>query len=487
MPVVTTTTLRARARGTDDGFALVTVLCALLLAAIVTAAIVAASMKSSSNMKHASGQITARSAADGGVQSIQQALHGERITSPDGFAITSAKLSQWADASGATTIPTASSAFPFVNSSGSGNTVLENASSSSTDDGQTNYWQIVRQIAPSLTTDASFTTVYVRGWRQQTGQATATEPTVVKAQLRPGTFADYQLISDQAIAFEPNMVVNGDIHSNGFIDGPSIPDPTKPQDRIWRKGSMTCQAVNGNLPPVISTAKGDVDLAGIAGCTTRPDTANFIDFARARESYLRVTSNCYATGVHCFTSTSPAVPGTCTAAGCPYTVTLSAGSAVIKGPTGISSVALSSTTQTALAFDRSVYVSGTPSGRISILAFHDVADANIAAPDIYLGSVLKPAVQPPNSATSIGIIAENNVILASPANGCVSTVRAALIATAGSVTIPLAWRTPTYQSAMPQCRPAVEFCRVDGKSWRRDPSLDLGPAKLGQLERLCKP
>ncbi|MBC7643685.1 MAG: hypothetical protein H7123_01070 [Thermoleophilia bacterium] len=444
-------TTRDRRSGADDGFALVTVMCALLLAAIVTSTIVAATMKSRSNVKHASGQITARSAADGGVQSIQQALHAERITSPDGFTITSSKLASYAAAAGASTISTASSAFPFINSSGSSITVLESPSSSSTDDGQTNYWQIVRQIAPSLTTDASFTTLFVRGWRQTAGTATAVEPTVVKAQLRPGTFADYQLISDQAIAFEPNMVVNGDIHSNGFIDGPSVPDPTKPENRVWRKGSMSCQAVNGNLPPVISTAKGDVDLPGIGGCTTRPDTANFIDFARARESYQRVTSNCGGTGVHCFTSTPAAATGR-------YTVVLTAGSATITSPSsGVTTVALSSTSQISLAFDRSVYVRGTPSGRISILAFHDIGDTNIAAPDIYIGSVLQPAAQPANSATSIGIIAENNVILASPTNGCVSTIRAALIATAGSVTIPLAWRTPTFQSAMPQCPQRLNF------------------------------
>ena len=438
-------------RSDEAGFAIITVMVAMLLAAIVVAAIVASTSKSTSDMRHASGQLTSRNAAEGGVNSIQQVLHAERVTSPDGFAISDAQLAAYAAGSGATTIPTSSSAFPMVNSTGSPLTVLENASDASSADGQTNHWQIVRQIPPSLTTDSSYATVYVRGWRQAQGQQAASEPTVLRARLRPGTFADYQLISDQAIAFEPNMVVNGDIHSNGFIDGPSIPDPTKPNDRVWRKGSMTCVPVNAGLAPVISTAKGAVDLTGVSGCSTRPDTANFIDFARARDSYLRVTANCTSSGVHCYNNTPAAVTGM-------YTVSLQPNQALVTAPTGaVTSVALSSGTQTALAFDRSVYVQGNPRGRISILAFHDPGDVDVAAPDIYIGGSLQPAAQPPNTATSIGIIAENNVILASPNNACTQSVKAAVIAAAGSVTIPLAWRTPTYQTAQPKCLQPLRF------------------------------
>ena len=161
-------------------------------------------------------------------------------------------------------------------------------------------WQIVRIYPPIYPPDGSTTfmtnnaanlVVVLRGWMGSGGDVSRAR--LFRAEYRPTWFSDYEIIADQSIALASGFVLNGHIHSNGFLDGYTKPagctiatDPAC-DNRVWFRGTA---ALNCGAQGIVSTARGSVS-ANI-NCRRAENTGKSISLAQASNAIELIRREC---------------------------------------------------------------------------------------------------------------------------------------------------------------------------------------------------
>ncbi|MCW2961291.1 MAG: hypothetical protein JWM25_1104 [Thermoleophilia bacterium] len=340
------------------------------------------------------------------------------------------------------------------------------------------FWQVYRIELPDRTSLDSNgnVTVYFRAWLQSVDRSSrptgdVSGATVVRAELRPGRFADYQLISDGQIQFGRGAVISGPVHSNGFELARDHLDETtvRAGSSIVVRDDVRC-STGGSL----STAEGAIDVAsGGVGCATFPDSNRFISFLRVFDELDQLATDAAAgrTDVIVLPAVErPGVPGREHA----WEAWLEGNRLRFRSPTGTVRTIPAGTGSTAILVEDDILLHGGDlEGRVTIAARRlDRGSANI-----YIDGNVNPNTTRPGR--TLGLIAQGDIVIdmeggtsggSTPTIDCrVTIIRAAMIAAAGGLTIPTQYTTSTIQSRPPQCR---EPLLVDGSvAGHRSPNL----------------
>ncbi|MBC7460917.1 MAG: hypothetical protein H7287_06110 [Thermoleophilia bacterium] len=413
------------------------ILVVIMVAIMVTVAI-AASTGAIDDVKSQSQRSTAFLVAQGAAQEIQQELQANGSVLGDALDIDAATIKAAAQQNGETVTPSAVGyQFPASTPSGLRFTVIGTDRDAR---GVTHAWQVLQVWKPDATTTPprGSVTLLIRGW--VTSGAASSAPITLQARYRPGTFFDYQVVSDVAIQFDASSSITGSVHSNGFIED-SVYPTTNPSDRIWTTtgAQISCATPPNGTKPVVSTTNGNIRNVPTGSCDVRANTNTVISLARTQESFRALASNCGGAGVTCFTNTNPTTS---------YTVNLA--TMRVTSTSGLNTVVTSQNASSgrALLFDHDVYVSGTSTGRVTI-ATRSTSGAQ--ATDIHVIGNTAAATPSIAAKNSLALLAEHDIVLDIGAS-CISNVRAALVAATGSVTIPRAYRqTVALGTPLPAC------------------------------------
>lgn len=314
------------------------------------------------------------------------------------------------------------------------------------------YWQLYSMARPDWrqpsgaaldTTTGSRVVAYFRGWTADAGNTTPSNTKIIRAEFRPGRFADYFMIADGEINLDDGATIDGPVHSNGLPDqlfggslGPSDP-------RIYIGNTASCKPgaqFSVAMPSGGMTIKGGcssgsfpkrhtpdkiINLKGIAG------TSEFAWSLCGSAGYWKATDNSFA--VRCVTRAAAGSLGT-----------VNVGS--LPGALGAPSVVL--------VVDGDVHVRGSVGSnrRVSVIAHGRTANVGggTAGNRIYIDGNVGHA-----SSGSLGLMAGGDIIVR-VSSGCpVTSIQAALVSSSGSITYPTEWRIPVLDSSMvpsmPRC------------------------------------
>lgn len=287
---------------------------------------------------------------------------------------------------------------------------------------------------------------YMRAWVGPLGGTTTTKPIITRSEFRAAQFSDYEIVADGKIRILDGATIDGAVHSNGFPSSyeDQLTNAVQPQ-QIYMEPGVTCQPW---ARVTVSTRPGGGWFSGPGACGgLRTDTGvATVNLLRANTIMATARRMCgfgppaQALQVRCFSRAA----GVST----PYTVVLS--------PTGFVSVngrlydARDSSLTWApggqyglvLLFNRSAHVSGTlgSNGRLTVMVADDgAATGRISEPP----SVIldrRGAVGSDRTATSsVGFISTNDII-AIERTACPLSVRAAMIASGGMLSMDPAYR-----------------------------------------------
>ncbi len=383
--------------------------------------------------------------AGAGVQALQQALvagtNADLATAAqsDGYSIDAASLSLAATQTGGELVSNETLPYRDVDSDfgGMGKTIEGPLQA----DGSRQFWQVVQALPPVA--GSPYLTLYVRGWRKSTS-GNVTDASVMKARLKPGTMADFQLLSDVPIALDAGAQVNGRIHSNGGIDESSQPPAENLAARIWSNGAISCVDTAG-IKPVVSTSRGKVDLAGAGACAVQEGTGEYVRLDSGYDAVkrMRARDSGGATDVTEFASADTSTT--------PATVVIGPSSLAITYP-GMGSIAPITTSAGkpyTLVFDRDVEVRGsTPTtetnARVTIATWTGRVTGRPAPSIIITGNIRRG--NPAEGPRAIGLLAEGDIVLdpsgSSSSGTYPSVIQAALLSATGGVRLPWRYRTP---------------------------------------------
>lgn len=316
-------------------------------------------------------------------------------------------------------------------------------------------WQVYRIELPDITgSHPPNVVVYVRSWL-----ASAADPNVVgtpsyaRVELRPGRFADYQLVSDSRIVFGGGARIDGPVHSNGLAS----PDPTVDEDEIELHTGVQCTDA-----ATLTVGRGTIgtpDGSPVpAQCNGIGETGQVISFLRAIDSMddiAAIAASGMLSTVRSYT-TAPGLGGE-NAFKEPYHHAYQ----VVFSPDGTSlqvfhqNGALRDVMPlgrvNALLFDDDVRVRGEvgPDRRITIAARR----SGVSTASIFVdGDITKGDA----NSTAIGLLAQGDVVTWMSGFGdttsCpVDRMEAAVVAANGGLTIPTRYATSEAQKNVPTC------------------------------------
>jgi hypothetical protein len=436
-------------RHDEDGMAIVMVVFLVVVVSTVVG-VLAMHLASQSRSSIRQGARTASmDVAGAGVQAMQQALVAGRnadavgASQADGFSIDASSLKLAAERSGGKLVANTSLPYRDVDTSLGGMTsTIEGPEQG----GTRQYWQVVQALAPTGT--SPWLTLYVRGWRTIDGRAT--EASVVRARLKPGSMADYQLLSDVPISLDAGATINGRVHSNGGTDEWSQPPVEDPGQRVWATGTVKCASSTG-IPPVVSTARGTIGLAAGSGCDVRPGNGEYVPLDSARDAVMRIRARkaAAAADVSVFSSTD----ASSTAA----SVEIRSDRVVVTYPgKATSTIGTAAGKPLTLLFDRDVQVRSTAASnaRLTIAAWTDrvvrAAPSVIVTGDVLRGTPSTAA----NGARAIGLLAEGDIVLDPSSSTYPKQIQAALLSATGGVRLPWRYRTPVRVTSPANFYPA---------------------------------
>ncbi|MCW2927684.1 MAG: hypothetical protein JWM86_1652 [Thermoleophilia bacterium] len=336
------------------------------------------------------------------------------------------------------------------------------------------YWQVARVIVPDTTgRSTSNVIVTVRTWLGDRTTGTWTKSSYATAEMRPGRFADFQLISDGNIRFGDGAELNGPVHSNGLDDSsyatvPTIGMPNLGASWVFGDPGMRCV---GNAS--ISITSGVV--AGAAGrrtCNSQGATGQTISFMRAIDAMDQIQQavDDGRPNVRAFTANNRrgAEAGR-DAHDTAWRVQLSGNSMSVTYPDNSRSWSVPLNRVNAFVFDEDVRVSGRVAANVRVTVAARRAGGGSAS--IYIDDDITKG---DDRTSSIGLLAQGNVVIwQTQANPCaVTTVEAAMVAATGGITIPSKYTTDEVQRSAPQCSARL---KLDGSfAAHRPPTLFWG-------------
>jgi hypothetical protein len=335
------------------------------------------------------------------------------------------------------------------------------------------WWQVYRVEKPdtTATSEVSQLVYYVRTWiappppSASAPPKTSSDPIVVRISARPGRFADYQLISDGTVSFRPGATIDGPVHSNGFDTDDAATGGASTPYAISVPGGVSC-GPDGSL----TSARKTISAAGSSDCPAQANTNRYITFLRVQTQIDDIHDDyaAHRAGVREYAAAydSAYADPFDTA----YHVKLEGSSYRVKPPGGSWSGSISpGEGEGAVLFRDDVIVEGDLRQRFTIAA----SRSSGGAASIYILDDINDDVT--EKGKTLGLIAQGNVIVAmgrkAGAGDCnVKTVRAAIVAAAGGLTIPPEYATQQSQQGAPHCNGTI---RIDGSiAAHRSPMLN---------------
>lgn len=345
-------------------------------------------------------------------------------------------------------------------------------------DGISGFWQMLHVFSPEYhdTSDEGVVVVYLRAWNAPTNApAQGTEPRLVRAEFRPGRFADYQAVIDGPILFGQGAALNGPIHSNGFAD-----ERFNFRDALLGTTDRVATIDNARVACTgaaqITTATGNVETTAFPGCPVEQNTGRFVNLLAAEEAFTRIRKACAerVSNVRCYDQAlfGSSVPSSL-AQRQPdlrgYRVHLNGTSLRVsayeidwtsESPRHINfthTIPTPRGSTTVLYFADNVLVEGTTVGRVTIAA----RKPGEWSPNVESGSAniyLTDDTHDQGGSSVLGLMAQGGVILDAikRPNGtyeCIDRVSAGIVAMSGTLTIDPRYTTRLYQSGGPQCGP----------------------------------
>lgn len=451
--------IRQRHHG-EAGLAIASAILLVVIVTIVLSVVVSHMTGQAGSSKRHSARTASLDAAGAGVQALQQALvAGQNADVPgvkqgDGFSIDPASLSAAAAVTGGQVVPNASLPYQLTKEDAAYGGMPTAVRGPVQPDGSRQVWQVVQALAPSGT--SPWLTLYVRAWTE-TGNGSVSEAAVMKARLKPGSLADFQLLSDTPIKLETGATLNGRVHSNGSIDEWSPPPPPPPNAddvplRIWTHGPVVCQSTGG-VKPTITTARGSINIAAAGGCDVRDNTGEFVPLDSARDSVVRMRGRSAAAGSDVVAIGDKGANMTTT----PATAVIGATTVRVTYPgQAARTISTPAGDPMAIVFDRDVRVTSTaPTTARLTIATWSAGVVGRPAPSITIASSITRA-NPSAGPRALGLLAEKDIVIdPTSSSGYPQTIQAALYAMTGGVRLPLQYTTPTRVTAPTNFYPPV--------------------------------
>ncbi len=310
-------------------------------------------------------------------------------------------------------------------------------------------WQMYALSPPDFSEGSGARVVaYFRGWAQNRAGSIVTTPEIVRVELRPGRFSDYQVIADGPIAMGAGAAISARMHSNGHPD--SRLGLTTQGHAIFASAA-TCLA-----GAEFTSTRGTLNVCGPS--VRSPNTGDSISMLRVKQAADRMRENCGSSAyvqVRCYTR--PAANGT------EYRVRITGAGLQVLNPTGGAGNVNAGGWGAAVLFDRPVRILGGTLGanrRLTIATFDSEAGGMRAAGGnaIYIHGNTGHTM---TTSSSLGLMAQGDVVLeidnSAGLGACPTSLRAAVVAAGGGVTISPQWLTLVPPSTAPRCPGPITF------------------------------
>ncbi len=315
-------------------------------------------------------------------------------------------------------------------------------------DGTTGWWQTLAVLPPRG--GSPNLVLYMRTWQAtgNEGSRVIGDPRLVRAELRPGRFSDYQILVDGPLTLGDGLTINGSVHTNGYPDAYLVDQLVKP--------GYPMKLYNGNpSPPTcangakFSTAIGLIEnknacvVTGSVAPTYDEKNGQRYDLLRG-SNHLKMLSNLCGTRVRCGTGTGP------------WTVTLSGSSMTATSPNG-SLGPVNAAGGAVVYLTGQVRLTGMLTGGQLTIGVGNSGGFNVngsATVDLVGNGVIGASTA---GNAVLGLVVEGDVIPRIDEGGsCPAGLNAAVVSASGTLGIPPQYRVPTPPpGALPTC--GVQF------------------------------
>ena len=332
------------------------------------------------------------------------------------------------------------------------------------------FWQVVRVVMPDTTgRDNPNVVINLRTWLGDVNRGSYSKASYARVEMRPGRFADFQLIADGNMHFGDGATIDGPVHSNGMSDGSFATVHTPPNiprglnSWIYVDNGVTCRGKAS-----ITITQGRVLGPGRARAGQAPGASGeTLSIQRAGDSNDINQARDGTRGVHWMRAGGRRGDE---ARHHPYDtawrVQLSGRTLRYWYPDGSGPYSAPLGRVNAFLFDEDVKISGGVSADVRVTVASRRSTGGTA--NIYIdGNITKGDVETSN----VGLIAQADVVLwQTMANPCrVTHIDAAMVAATGGLTIPTQYTTDEIQDEVPTCGQRL---RINGAiAGHRPPTL----------------
>lgn len=334
------------------------------------------------------------------------------------------------------------------------------------------YWQVVRVILPDTTGLATANATFTfRTWLGDRRTGAWSRASYATAELRPGRFADYQLISDGNVRFGTGASINGPVHSNGMADASDsvvFDDDLPPAWGSWMFGEANVRC----------TGKASVSItAGViagtlrqAACNNQGATGQSISFMRAIDSIEAIERADPLPNVAWFRATNHGPELSRAPYDTAWEVRLAGDTMHVWRPDRSRAPSQRLGRVSAFVFDKDVRISGRVNANTRVTVGARRRSGGSAS--IFIdGNLYKGRGEAGDRTSAIGLLAQGDIVLhQTPRQDCrVTTVQAAMVSATGGITVPPQYLSDELQTNVPSCRQTLN---LDGSfASHRPPTL----------------
>ena len=326
------------------------------------------------------------------------------------------------------------------------------------------FWQVYAVHSPDMSaTSSPNMIVYLRAWTAKgmpdgcgtscSSYQSVTRPRLMRIELRPQRFSDYQVVADGPIRMGAGASIGGRMHSNGFDDSFLI--DTNPGIKLQIDAGATCVA-----GAQFSTSQQGIQTS--ASCDApipqKANTGKFLNFLRVEDSLATMRSKCGIGIVRCYLTA-----GTRNVQLGPGTVRVNGGPDLLGGGGKL-----------ALLLGGNANVKGMLTGGQVTIGVQNQASTNGAAKITITGNTGTSTVAGSNDI--LGLISQGNI--ATSLSACPGILAAAMISESGSLSLPDDYRVP---AAPGMWTPMCGNIKIDGSiSGHYAPILKIGWTSTGE-------
>ena len=451
---MTTRHHRPERRANERGSAIVGAIALMVLGALLVSAVFTMLDRSDERSKSRAQRAASVAVVDHALASYEYALESNITDETASFLLSQSAMTKLAQyRPGMKPVSNATFGADFKQH-GLDATMMPNAStrwSMSIDqpDGTTGWWQAIAVLPPRGGSPNLI--LYLRTWLS-TGNEKSTvigDPRLIRADLRPGRFSDYQILVDGPLTLGDGLTINGRVHTNGYPDAYLV-------DQLVSAG-RPMKLYSGSPPPPtctagagFSTATGLIENKGGCVVTSGPqpkyleNTGERYDLLRG-SNHLKMLETLCNTRVRCGTGSGP------------WNVVLGGSTMTATSPNG-SLPPVNAAGGAVVYLTGKVRLSGMlTSGQLTIGVGNSSGfNVNGSATVDLIGNGTIGASTSGNAV--LGLVVEGDVIPRIDEGYCPAGLNAAVVSASGTLGIPPQFRVPSPPSgALPTCGGTFKF------------------------------